>query len=235
MWGGANARHRVEPDYWMTLTGANNADFNLVLCHGASLSSLDECLDQVKEFGAPTKLMLCGASLGNARRLMDEGWICVRALPFMAAQLQPGFIDPGVRRLARADLPAFRSIFESAYRSSPETTALAIPDCTASEVDGSDSDIAAWGLYVDESIVAGTVTVEVGANLCVFSMATPHDQQRRGYGGRLLRTLLSRGAADGLEQSLLNSTVAGESLYRATGYCVVEYWQIWSRPRWVLV
>jgi hypothetical protein len=33
---------------------------------------------------------------------------------------------------------------------------------------------------------------------------------------------------------LLQSSAAGESLSRSVGYEVVEYWQVWSRPRWVL-
>jgi hypothetical protein len=34
--------------------------------------------------------------------------------------------------------------------------------------------------------------------------------------------------------SLLHSSVAGERLYRQLGFSVVEYLQLWSRPRWVL-
>jgi hypothetical protein len=38
----------------------------------------------------------------------------------------------------------------------------------------------------------------------------------------------------GATGSLLHSSVAGEKLYGALGYSTVEYWQLWSRPRWVI-
>jgi hypothetical protein len=40
--------------------------------------------------------------------------------------------------------------------------------------------------------------------------------------------------AKGLTGSLLYSSIAGEALYRGMGYEVIEYIQMWSRPRWVL-
>jgi GNAT superfamily N-acetyltransferase len=223
----------------MTLSGAAHADFNVGVCHGSSIDGLDECLQQIKELGAPAKIMLCGASLGNARRLVDEGWICIRAFPFMVAQLREGAVDPGVRRLSLSELPAFRSLFQSAYHANPSTSELAIPERAGTDgtdlTDDSIGDTSAWGLFADDEMVAGMTTVRVEENLCVFSMATPRNLQRRGYAGRLLNDVLARGAAEGLERALLNSTTAGERLYLSAGFCVLEYWQIWSRSRWVLV
>ncbi|MGO9582701.1 MAG: GNAT family N-acetyltransferase [Acidimicrobiales bacterium] len=219
----------------MTLSGAPDANFNLVVSHGGSAASLEECLEKVRELGAPTVVMLCGASLGNARQLADAGWICVGVLPFMATQLQQGSVDLELRRLERGDLPAFRLIFQSAYRVGPESSELAIPGEVGDETDGRAGGAEAWGLFVDDEMVSGGVTVAVGTNLCVFSMATPEHLQRHGYGRRLLSAVLTRGASLGLERALLNPSPAGEHLYRSAGFSVLEYWQVWSRRRWLLV
>ncbi len=67
----------------------------------------------------------------------------------------------------------------------------------------------------------------------VWSMATPPAWQNKGYGRRLLTTALASSAALGVTESILQASSAGEALYRALGYEVTEYWQTWSRPRWV--
>jgi ribosomal protein S18 acetylase RimI-like enzyme len=75
---------------------------------------------------------------------------------------------------------------------------------------------------------------DVATASTVWSMSTPPDQQRRGYGDRLLRAVLSNVVEAGSEEILLYSSPSGERLYRSVGFRVVEYWQQWSRPRWIL-
>ena len=78
-----------------------------------------------------------------------------------------------------------------------------------------------------------TTVIEDG-RVVVWSMATRTESQKRGYGRRLLDSVLVRQSEAGGAGSLLQSSAAGENLYRSVGYEVVEYWQVWSRPRWVL-
>ena len=87
-WSGAHPRHRDGTDDWMTLRGARDAAFNVVVSHSGSPTSLAECLEPVRDLGVPTTIKLCGTSLGNARQLADAGWICIGALPLTAAQLE---------------------------------------------------------------------------------------------------------------------------------------------------
>jgi ribosomal protein S18 acetylase RimI-like enzyme len=65
-------------------------------------------------------------------------------------------------------------------------------------------------------------------------MATRSDCQGRGYGRRLLEAVFDHQFEEGATGSLLHSSVAAERLYRQLGFTVVEYLQLWSRPRWVL-
>ena len=68
----------------------------------------------------------------------------------------------------------------------------------------------------------------------LWSMATRAECQRQGHGGRLLEAMLSQQLADGAVGALLHASEAGEGLYRRLGFAVVEYLQLWSRPRWAL-
>jgi ribosomal protein S18 acetylase RimI-like enzyme len=78
-----------------------------------------------------------------------------------------------------------------------------------------------------------TSVVEDGL-VVVWSMATRVECQGRGYGRRLLEAALSSELEQGAVGSLLQSSAAGKKLYRSLGYTDVEYWQLWSRPRWVM-
>ena len=82
-------------------------------------------------------------------------------------------------------------------------------------------------------VASVTIAVEDGLAV-VWSMATRSECQGRGYGRRLLETVLRHQFDRGATGSLLHSSVAGERLYRSLGYAVVDYLQLWSRPRWVL-
>jgi GNAT superfamily N-acetyltransferase len=91
-----------------------------------------------------------------------------------------------------------------------------------------------WGLYDDDRLESCvTVVVEDGL-MVVWSMATWRRSQGRGYGQRLLRAVLAHHAEAGVSGSLLQSSLAGQTLYRGLGYAEVEHWQLWSRPRWVM-
>lgn len=108
-------------------------------------------------------------------------------------------------------------------------------ESVANDADWSEVGGETCGQFVDDEMAAGVATVTVGTNLCLFSMATPEQLRRHGYGRRLLSPVLARGASLGRQRALLNPDPAGEHFYQAAGFPVLEYWQDWSRPRWVLV
>jgi ribosomal protein S18 acetylase RimI-like enzyme len=135
----------------------------------------------------------------------------------------------GVRPLALDDLPDARRLLGENYGLDDATAAAAIPDVAVER-----SDMAVWGCYDDGRLVSCVTTVVEDGLIVIWSMATRSDCQRRGYGRLLLEGVFARQFADGVSGSLLHSSVAGEKLYRELGFTVVEYLQLWSRPRWVL-
>jgi GNAT superfamily N-acetyltransferase len=225
-------RHVVAPEWWVALSGENDVNYNVACCQSADAGVLtDHCLQPLLDLGCPATVMLAGPGLGTAQTLADLGWVTVGALPLMvrAPRHQPPQDDQAVRALSEVDLPALRELLADTYGLDPGSASAAVPDRAAAS-----SDLEAWGLFEGGQLVAGVTTVIEDGSIVVWSMATRPGSQKRGYGRRLLNSVLARQHRAGVNGSLLHSSVEGEALYRAAGYEVVEYWQLWSRPRWVL-
>jgi GNAT superfamily N-acetyltransferase len=224
--------HEVAPDWWVALSGEKNVNYNLACCQSADDAVLrQQCLQPLLDLGRPATIMLAGPGLGTAQTLADLGWVTVGALPLMAlgADQPTPPDDHAVRALSRPDLPAARELLADTYGLDPASASAAVPDRAVEA-----TDMGAWGLFEDGHLVAGVTTVIEGGSVVVWSMATRPGSQQRGYGRRLLNAVLARQRTAGVAASLLQSSAQGEPLYRSAGYEVVEYWQLWSRPRWVL-
>ena len=141
----------------------------------------------------------------------------------------PDVDGAGVRALTEEDLPEARALLADTYSMSDAAAAAAVPLLAVEDLD-----LGVWGLFDGDRMVSSFTEATEDGLVVVWSMATrPHDQGN-GYGRRLLATALRSRFEAGAEGSLLQSSAAGERLYRGLGYEVVEYWQLWSRPRWVL-
>jgi ribosomal protein S18 acetylase RimI-like enzyme len=223
--------HAVSSEWWVALSGEKSVTYNVACCQSADADVLkDRCLQPVLDLGRPATVMLAGPGLATAQTLADLGWVTVAALPLMVlAAPSRSDDDAAVRDLSRQDLPAARELLADSYGLDPSSAAAAIPD-RALDTD----EMEVWGLFDLDRLVACVTTVIEDGRVVVWSMATRTESQKRGYGRRLLDSVLVRQSEAGGAGSLLQSSAAGESLYRSVGYEVVEYWQVWSRPRWVL-
>jgi ribosomal protein S18 acetylase RimI-like enzyme len=231
LWAGSGS-HEVHEDGWLALSGERNVNYNLACCLSASTDVLaDRYLQPVLDLGRPGIVMLGGPGLATAQKLVDAGWVSVGALPLMILEASDG-PAAGVaasRPLSVEELPLARQLLSDTYGLDDSSALAAIPDRAAVE-----ADLAVWGLFDGEQLLA-SVTIAVEDDLAVvWSMATRPEHQGRGHGRRLLEPVLRHHFDRGATGSLLHSSVAGEKLYRSLGYTVVEYLQLWSRPRWVL-
>jgi GNAT superfamily N-acetyltransferase len=219
-------------EYWLAFSGERNVNYNLACCRSALPEVLaDRCLTPTAELKKPAIIMLSGAGLATTRPLVDAGWVTVAALPLMTLRAPAGAGTPidGAGPLAAEQLPAARELLADCYGLDRATAVAAIPDRALE-----DDDLSAWGLHVEGRLVSCVTSVVQDGTVVIWSMATDPDSQRRGYGRQLLESLLAHHYGLGASGSLLHSSVAGERLYRQLGYTVVEYLQLWSRPRWVL-
>ncbi len=222
---------RCDPDGWHAFSGQRNVVYNVACYGGADVGRLrSDYLAAILARRHPALLMLAGAGLGGAQVLADAEWVCVGALPLMwrPAQTPAGPADAAVRALRPTDLMTARDHLADVYGVDGATAAIALP---SNALDG--PPVGLWGLFEGDRLRSFVSTSVVDGVAGIWSMVTPLDEQGRGYGRRLLSTVLDHHLA-GTDGSVLHSSEAGERLYGSLGYQVVEHWQLWSRPRWVM-
>lgn len=236
LWAGSG-NIRVEQGCWTALSGAPSADYNVCLYHGEAASpEISQKIEEIVAAAVPTVIMLAGAALSDAQTLVDAGWVCVGAVPFMANALSARAVrdepDAGAaRRLTLAELGSARELVEAAFGVAPEIAAgVALPDSAASTPGQS-----VWGMHdADGTLVSCVAMIDVEDAIVTWSMSTPPAERRHGYGRRLLNAALDDAALRGVRLALHYSSYVGLPFYRALGFEELEHWQLWSRPRWVL-
>jgi ribosomal protein S18 acetylase RimI-like enzyme len=221
-----------EPGAVEAFSGSPRADGNVLYCF--SDAARDILTRRIAEFprkGAPRLMMIAGDAIGWIQVLIDDGWVCVGATPTMrmpTERVDPARCDPGVRRLLAVEMEDARSLFCQAFDADGIEAKLMLPDGMISH-DGGD----VWGLDVDGELRSMVVTSDIDDATVIWSMSTPRQYQCRGYGCRLLCSVMARKRETGIENVLLFSSAAGRPLYRSLGFEELEHWQEWSRPRWV--
>jgi GNAT superfamily N-acetyltransferase len=224
--------HQVTDDWWVACSGRMNVNYNLACCQSSRPDALVEhCLQPLLDLGKPAIIMLAGSGLANAQRLVESGWVTVGALPLMVMDDRtPTTIDgAGARSLTDDELPLARELLIDTYGLDDGTAEAAVPGLALER-----EDMGVWGLFDGGRMVSCFTSIVEDGMLVVWSMATRTDCQGRGFGRQLLGSVLNDQFDKGATGSLLHSSVAGEKLYGALGYSTVEYWQLWSRPRWVI-
>lgn len=226
----AQAEHRVEPTWWLALSGSSCPDYNMALLHGPDAPDvLGDVLKRISEEGNPAIVALAGGGLGAAQALLEEGWVCVGALPFMFGEPRSGAVDRQVRLLDEGDLLEARRVLCATFQV-PEDSAAALyhPGLTRRD------DVLAWGLF-DPGLVSCGIDVQVGDDLYVgWALATDPAHQGRRYGARLIGHVDQWYFEHGPRSSLHLATAAGARLYAARRHPTLEHWQHWSKPRWLL-
>jgi GNAT superfamily N-acetyltransferase len=222
----------VHDEWWTAFSGERNVNYNLACCHSPEPDVLAEwCLEPALRLKKPAIVMLSGPGLATSQKLVDSGWVSVGALPLMTVERPSvsGADTEGATPLTLDELPLARALLEDNYGLDHATATAAIPDAAVER-----PDLSAWGLYAEGELVSCVTTALQEGLVVVWSMATRTDRQGHGYGRRLLEAVFEDQYRGDVVGSLLHSSVAGERLYRQLGFSVVEYLQLWSRPRWVL-
>jgi ribosomal protein S18 acetylase RimI-like enzyme len=134
-----------------------------------------------------------------------------------------------VHPLTLENLPAAREILTDVFGLDGSTAAAVIPDSAIGR-----DDMSLWGLSEGGRLISSVSIVVEDGLAVVWSMGTLSECQGKGYGRRLLEGVLWEHFERGATGSLLHSSLAGQKLYRTLGYVVVDFLQLWSRPRWVL-
>lgn len=218
----AGATVAVHPGWWLALSGLPSADLNMVLIHAADEGALEQAIVRIDACGCPALLLLAGGGQDLAAELPPD-WTAVGAMPIMTVDLSdaPTAAEPRVRRARAADAPAISSLMSEAYGIDRELVVIMV-----SGVLGGESGSGFWVLEQNGEPVSTVLTSRVEDTVSLWCMATPPRFSRRGYGRTLLAAVLHWAAHDGASVGLLGATPAGEPLYRATGWTVIDNWDI---------
>ncbi len=244
LWGGAAARHVVEPGYWHTLSGLASIDYNVAGVYCPGEASSERAAAVIERERIPGLVMVAGPALGGVAPLLERGWSPISAVPFMAAALDDRAAavqaDPAVRRLVVDDGRALRALVAKTFATSEESALVAVPDEALyppedAHHDASPARYDAFGLVIKGELVSGVLTSSVERTTCLWAMVTAPWAQRRGHGQRLLESVLAHARLGGATQVLLLASEAGWRLYAAAGFEVLEHWQVWSKRRWVVL
>lgn len=231
LWASAGL-HEVHQEWWLALSGDPDVNFNLAFSSSSDSAVLAQCcLQPILDHGKPGIIMLAGPGLATAQFLADAKWVNIGARPLMLLKPLPAGkpASTGIRALAADELDLARHVITETFGIDHGSAKTAIPDSVAER-----DDVTIWGLFEEDRLVASVAVVEEGGLAVIWSMATLPESQGHGYGRRLIEVALREQLEKGATGSLLHSSVAGQNLYRGLGYEVVEYLQMWSRPRWVL-
>jgi Acetyltransferase (GNAT) domain len=208
---------------------------NSVLVYGADPAALTDIARKLDEVRSPAVIVLAGPALGNVQTIADQGWVCIGVRPFMQR-------PAGVDGMHSGTLSVDRQVFTELTARYEMVEAWEI----ASEALGGDTDLVmsdvknldglrVWALREDDEIISCASTVQVDGIIGVWNVATRESRQRSGYGTRLLRWVhIACEQSSDVEHFLLHSSPTGSGLYESLGYRTIEWWQAWSRPRWVL-
>ena len=228
LWAGGG-RIEVEPGWWLAFSGARTVDYNVILCHGPDAKrDVTRSLEEVRAAKVPAVIMLGGQALGMANLLAEEGWVCVDTKPVMIMRPLIGEHDPAARRLRPEDLPEAHRLICSAFDTVPEFAEIALPSAAAEN-----PTCETWGLFDGGEMVTCTGGTRLGETQVMWSLATPPERQRRGYGRRLISSILAEKHDAGVTTFLFWASPPGMGVYRSLGAVVIEYLQVWSRARWV--
>ncbi len=226
----SRGEHAVEPGWWKAISGVRSVNQNVVLCHGTDPELVTRSL-AILDNKVPGMIELAGPALCHSKLLRDAGLVCIGSSPFMVLEHMVDHVfdtDPDVIEAAPADLPEIWDVLCETFGYTPEMAETAIPRHLFNTPGQS-----AWRLSVDGRIGSSVAAVIIDSVLVVWSMATRPDLRHHEYGRRLLSTMLARASSQGVSESLLISSTAGQRLYEQLGYRVLEHWQQWSRPRWM--
>ena len=233
LWAGEDGV-RVEPGRYVALSGAPSVDYNVIVCHGAGENLIAKSVEEIKARGVPALIMVAGQATGEVQELVDAGWVCIGQTGFMGRELDPATDVPapvpGIRQLEASELDGARAIMADTFGLTPELALVALPpDATGGEGQS------VWGIFnEDGELACTTIGARAQDTVTYWGIATPPEARRQGHARRMMDYVMAYDAQLGARYVVAHTTPYGEALTIGMGFVLLERWQMWARPRWVL-
>jgi len=186
----------------------------------------------------PWSLWLCEEWLQG--RLRKRAWRVGEEAGLRLLIQMPGMAAGRLRPPSRPLPPlTFRPVEEEVTRQAFQflmSAAFEVPAAVSRQIYGAEQTwqdgLAGWVAYWDGCAVATAATRVAGGVIGLYAVGTLPAFRRQGCAEAIVRHALGRAqAASGLEQSVLQSTAAGVSLYRKLGYRDVARYSVYTSSR----
>ena len=217
-----------EDDCYWSITKFPTASANELSIYNSSSQTLEAALSKFYEADLPHRVFLGGAGVVHAQTLLAKGYVKEEVVPLMALpldgtmnqhQLRDGLTITRVS--TAAELALCQALMVDAFSASPEFT-ISSSSHTLGNVHSFRYLLRDQGLPVSTAHL-----IQSGEFLGCFEVVTATCQQGAGYGEQLMRWAIATHAALGQELMVLQSSGAGEALYRGLGFEILEYAQCW--------
>jgi N-acetylglutamate synthase len=207
--------------------------FNGVLVESEPCPAIADSIGEVEAAGVP-----CGVQLRAGRR-HDNVEAELARLGFTSRSPMPGMtLAPDELADVRVDgLTIDRAGDEAALAEAAHVTATgfaapveAIKPLYAAAVLSLDGFAVYLGRVAGEAVTTG-MGYRLGREVAIFSVATPPEHRRRGYGGAISAYAARMGFEQGADLAWLQTTEIGEPVYRRLGFQHVVMHSLLTRPR----
>jgi GNAT superfamily N-acetyltransferase len=229
-------RFVADEGYWAALSLAPVADYNLVLVDRADGGNLGRrAVAEIEGAGVPGMVLLASSGTTEGEGLREQGWVQVATLPFVAGRAEghtPGELpaDSRVHLLDVGDLMAARAVTAAAYGGD-----LGLGEAIFREEFVGHEHAGLVGVWAEDVLVGCCAAFGGSDFVSAWGMSVLPGQRGTGLG----RALVSGGLREMLIRvpgTTLLAIVTPDGARMTPGYSgeVLEHWQVWSRPRWML-
>lgn len=210
-------------------SGMDLAFFNQAVVFDGNKESRDKVLQRIASWNIKNIVFLGGAGLKHAEHLKTIGYVNVGAGPLMGYAVDSRYKDfelrsglTAVRTETEAQFDVNVPLLSAAFELSEE-----IARSYASSL-LKDKECYRYVLFDNGTAVSTSLFMKDGDFVGCFDVATPAEHQRKGYGEELMKFMLKEQYELGSRLVMLQSSAAGEVLYRRMGYQIIEYLQSWQ-------
>jgi len=213
--------------YW-SITNFPSASSNELSIYNGSSQVLEAALTKFYDPDLAHRVFLGGAGLVHAQTLLTKGYVNTDVVPLMVlaldVQMNPHELNTGLtitRVKTKSELALCQALMIDAFNASPEFTRSSTENTLGSAH-------SFRYLLFDQGLPVSTAHfIQSGKFLGCFEVVTATSQQGEGHGEQLMRWAIATHAALGQELLVLQSSTAGEALYRGLGFQILEYAQCW--------
>lgn len=210
-------------------SGLNFSFLNQASIFDKSSETLEKIMSVVASWKLPNQIRLGGAGLVHADYLQNLGYKLSAATPVMVYEIDGRYAEfelkdgfKVVRTQDQAQLKLNIEMISSTFGISEDV----VKSYTATL--NQDPDTFRYILYKNGVPVNSSCFVKDGDFVGCFDVVTPAEHQRNGYGEELMKYMLKEQFNLGSKLVVLQSSAAGEKLYRRLGFKVIEYEQSWE-------